>query len=52
MTLLKCPKCGKYTMKNVCGECGVKAASPHPARYSPLDKYGKYRRQMKKQLGE
>jgi H/ACA ribonucleoprotein complex subunit 3 len=51
MTLLKCPKCGSYTMGNVCGKCGVDTVSPHPARYSPLDKYGRYRRQFKKQFG-
>jgi len=44
--LLKCGKCGKYTMKEECG-CGGKAITPKPAKFSPEDKYGKYRRQAK-----
>lgn len=44
--LLKCGKCGKYTMKEECA-CGGKAITPKPAKFSPEDKYGKYRRQAK-----
>lgn len=39
----KCDRCGKYTLKDLCS-CGGQALNPVPARYSPLDKYGKYRR--------
>lgn len=45
--ILKCEKCGSYTMKEQCG-CGEKAVSPKPAKYSPEDKYASYRRQAKK----
>ncbi len=39
--ILKCPKCGKYTMKE---KCCVKTVNPKPAKYSVDDKYGSYRR--------
>jgi len=45
--ILKCEKCGKYTLKEKC-ECGGKSFIARPPKYSPEDKYGKYRRQVKK----
>ncbi|MFH0978416.1 MAG: RNA-protein complex protein Nop10 [Candidatus Woesearchaeota archaeon] len=45
--ILKCQKCGKYTLKEKCS-CGGKAVSPRPARFSPDDKYAAYRRKVKK----
>jgi len=47
MKMRKCPKCGRYTLKDICPECGEKTINPEPPRYSPQDKYGKYRRMMK-----
>jgi len=47
--VLKCNVCGKYTMKDV--HCSKKTLSPKPAKYSPEDKYGKYRRIAKKEKG-
>lgn len=44
--ILKCVKCNIYTLKEKC-QCGGKAVSPKPAKYSPEDKYGKYRREVK-----
>ncbi|MDD5110922.1 MAG: RNA-protein complex protein Nop10 [Candidatus Altiarchaeota archaeon] len=49
MSMKKCTSCGTYTLKAECPACGKIAASPHPARYSPNDKYGEYRRRMKKE---
>lgn len=49
MALLKCPACGTYTLKAQCPACSAKAISPGPAKYSPEDHYGKYRRTAKKQ---
>ena len=46
--ILRCPKCGTYTMKEECPICGTKAATPKPAKYSPEDKYASYRREAKK----
>ena len=45
-TILKCQKCGKYTMKEKC-LCSGKCLTPKPAKYSPEDKYGSYRRKAK-----
>ncbi|HWQ18073.1 MAG TPA: RNA-protein complex protein Nop10 [Sulfolobales archaeon] len=39
----KCPSCGRYTLKGKCPVCGVETVSPHPARFSPDDKYVEYR---------
>ena len=45
--ILKCQNCGRYTMQEVCPECGSRAVSPKPPRYSPEDKYARYRRMAK-----
>lgn len=47
--ILKCSECGAFTMKQE--HCGKKTLSPKPAKYSPEDKYGKYRRIAKKEKG-
>lgn len=39
----KCPACGAYTLKNSCPKCGSNTADPHPPKYSPDDKYVRYR---------
>ncbi len=31
-------------MKDPCPKCGNKSLSPKPPKYSPVDKYAKYRR--------
>ena len=46
--ILKCTKCGTYTTKEKCPECNAKTITPKPAKYSPEDLYGKYRRIAKK----
>ncbi len=45
----KCPACGRYTLKDTCPDCGERTVSPLPPRFSPEDRYGKYRRQLKKE---
>ena len=45
----KCKQCGEYTLKDICPSCEVKTSVIYPARYSPEDKYAKYRRIMKKE---
>ena len=47
MKMRKCPVCGTYTFKEVCPKCGAKTIVPNPPKYSPIDKYGKYRRRVK-----
>lgn len=49
LKILKCGKCGKYSLKKNCS-CGGEALSPAPAKYSPEDKYAEYRRKAKQQL--
>ncbi|QIW24065.1 RNA-protein complex protein Nop10 [Sulfolobus sp. S-194] len=44
----KCPKDGTYTLKDSCPICGTTTIIPHPARFSPIDKYVKYRIELKK----
>lgn len=41
--LRRCPACSTYTMKMQCPKCQDDTASVHPARFSPDDKYLKYR---------
>ena len=38
----KCVVCGEYTLKEF--HCNSKTICSHPMKYSPLDKYAKYRR--------
>lgn len=46
--LRKCVKCQKYTLSNgVCPICGSNLRIPHPAKFSPDDRYAKYRRAMR-----
>jgi H/ACA ribonucleoprotein complex subunit 3 len=39
----KCPACGLYTLKHECPNCKAITADPHPPKYSPDDKYVRYR---------
>ena len=41
--LKKCPKCGAYSLKPECPKCGASTVSAHPAKFSPDDKYMRYR---------
>jgi H/ACA ribonucleoprotein complex subunit 3 len=40
----RCPADNIYTLSLTCPQCGKPTAIAHPARFSPEDKYGKYRR--------
>ncbi len=44
MKLRKCAKCISYTFKEICYKCDSETENPHPPKYSPEDKFGKYRR--------
>ncbi len=44
--LKKCPECNSYTLQDT--HCNTKTKSVYPPKYSPEDKYGKYRREAKK----
>jgi H/ACA ribonucleoprotein complex subunit 3 len=43
-SIKKCAICGKYTLKDICPRCKNVASSPAPAKFSPEDRYGEYRR--------
>jgi len=45
--LRKCKRCGIYTMKDICS-CGNETIVPVPPRFSPQDRFGKYRRKLKR----
>jgi H/ACA ribonucleoprotein complex subunit 3 len=44
--LLVCRACRRYTFRVQCPVCGAATRTPHPARYAPGDRYGKYRRML------
>jgi H/ACA ribonucleoprotein complex subunit 3 len=46
-----CPACHRYTLKSACPACGAVSRSPHPARFSPQDRWGKYRRALLAEAG-
>jgi H/ACA ribonucleoprotein complex subunit 3 len=48
--LRKCLSCREYTLREQCPKCGGATFMPMPAKYSPEDKYGKYRRLLKKEM--
>jgi len=39
-----CPRCREYTLKDECPICQAGTKVPVPPRYSPEDRYGRYRR--------
>lgn len=41
--LRKCQNCNNFTLKEECKICKSETISAHPAKYSPDDKYLKYR---------
>ncbi|HYD02677.1 MAG TPA: nucleolar RNA-binding Nop10p family protein [Alphaproteobacteria bacterium] len=45
--ILKCSKCKSYGLSEICA-CGHKRTDYKPPKYSPEDKYGKYRREAKR----
>jgi len=49
MSIFYCNKCKDYTLETICKKCGEKTISKKPARFSPQDHYGKYRRKLKQQ---
>ena len=46
-SLRKCSSCSLYTLKEKCPKCDLPTIMPIPARYSPEDRFGKYRRAAK-----
>ena len=46
--ILKCQICNAYTLKE--NHCNKATINPIPAKYSPKDQYGEYRRKYKKYI--
>jgi H/ACA ribonucleoprotein complex subunit 3 len=40
----------QYTMQGICPKCRSKTINVKPAKYSPEDPYGNYRREAKKEM--
>ncbi|HMA04681.1 MAG TPA: nucleolar RNA-binding Nop10p family protein [Methanomicrobiales archaeon] len=40
----RCPIDSTYTLSPLCPSCGRPTATAHPARFSPDDRRGRYRR--------
>ncbi|MBQ2485871.1 MAG: RNA-protein complex protein Nop10 [Candidatus Methanomethylophilus sp.] len=52
-SIRKCPECGRYSLKDKCQDCSSGTVPAHPAKYSPDDRYGKYRRiSIQEEYGE
>ncbi len=45
--IMKCTVCGSYTMKAM--HCNANTINAKPPKWSPEDKYGEYRRKIKKE---
>ncbi|MBU1158697.1 MAG: RNA-protein complex protein Nop10 [Candidatus Thermoplasmatota archaeon] len=48
--LMKCPSCRSYTLRATCPKCGGTTFMSMPAKYSPEDRYGEYRRRLKNEM--
>ena len=46
-----CSSCQRYSLKGACPGCGASTRSPHPARFSPQDRWAKYRRALIAEAG-
>ncbi|KAL0485357.1 H/ACA ribonucleoprotein complex subunit [Acrasis kona] len=51
MLMRYCEGCSLYTLKASCAKCEKETRSAHPARFTPDDKYSKYRVELKKKYG-
>lgn len=49
MRIKRCNSCGNYTFEEACSSCGAITVGSHPPKFSPEDKYGKYRRRLKRE---
>ncbi len=48
MGLRQCRECSRYTLQERCPHCDAATQRVGPARYSPEDRYGTYRRALKR----
>lgn len=45
--IMFCLQCRQYTLKEKCPRCMSVTHDPKPVKFSPEDRYGKYRRMAK-----
>jgi H/ACA ribonucleoprotein complex subunit 3 len=50
--ILYCKNCKTYTLEPICTQCKKPTRLKKPARFSPQDRLGKYRRELKKTNNE
>jgi H/ACA ribonucleoprotein complex subunit 3 len=50
--LVRCETCGKYSMDPKCPSCGGPTVPAAPAKYSPDDRYARYRSPLAYQTAE
>ncbi|HZX12259.1 MAG TPA: nucleolar RNA-binding Nop10p family protein [Candidatus Nanoarchaeia archaeon] len=50
--ILKCSFCEVYTLLKNCKSCGAETVIPKPARWSPVDRYSRYRLVYKQKQAE
>ena len=49
---MRCAQCNGYTLRAACSKCGSATVMAMPAKYSPEDRYGEYRRRLKREIKE
>ncbi len=49
-SILRCTKCHNYTLKETCPICNSSCITTKPSKFSPEDRFGKYRRAYKNDL--
>ena len=49
LKIFKCENCKNYTLKKTCSKCKEDTNNQKPSKFSPEDKFGKYRRLAKKE---
>ncbi len=45
-----CKECNTFTLESTCTKCSGKTSNPLPPKFSPEDKYGKYRRMLREKF--
>ena len=49
-SIYQCKSCGIFTLEKSCAGCQSQTSNPLPPKFSPEDKYGKYRRMLKEKF--
>ncbi len=50
--IMWCRRCKRYTLKERCPICGERTIWKVPPKFSPEDRWGKYRREVKRRMME